>query len=89
VIDWTQAYKFSADALLPDGLQDDGLGNAHMSPATCEKFKPHNAQLVDDAIAHLSRVEQRSFSNLKLCSFGIVIQKIIATMLQFQKSPVF
>ncbi|SRR5258708_34502667 len=55
VIDWTQAYKFSVDALLSDGLQDDGLGNAHMSPATCEKIKTHNAQLVDDAIAHLTR----------------------------------
>jgi hypothetical protein len=53
VIDWTQAYKFSVDTLLSDGLQDDGLSNAHMSPSTCEKFKPHNAQLVDDAIAHL------------------------------------
>ena len=55
VIDWMQAYKFSVDALLPDGLQDDGLGNTRMSPATCEKIKTHNAQLVDDAIAHLSR----------------------------------
>jgi len=39
--------------LLSDGLQDDGLDNAHMRPATREKIKPHNAQLVDDAIAHL------------------------------------
>lgn len=55
VIDWMQAYQFSMDALLFDGLKDDGLGNAHMGPATCEKIKTHNAQLVDDAIAHLTR----------------------------------
>lgn len=55
VIDWMQAYKFSVDALLSDGLRDDGLGNAHMSPATCENIKTHNAQLVDDATSHLTR----------------------------------
>jgi tetratricopeptide (TPR) repeat protein len=54
-MDWMQAYKFSVDALLSDGLRDDGIGNAHMSPPTCEKIKAHNAQLVDDAVAHLTR----------------------------------
>lgn len=55
VIDWMQAYKFSVDALLSDGLKDDGLGNALMSPSTCEKIKANNAPLVDDAITHLAR----------------------------------
>jgi tetratricopeptide (TPR) repeat protein len=58
VIDWTQAYKFAVTALSAEGLADDGLGNAPMTPATCAKIKAHNTQLVDDAILHLTRATE-------------------------------
>jgi tetratricopeptide (TPR) repeat protein len=55
VIDWTQAYKFATMTLNMSGLTDNGIGNAKMTSATCEKIRTHNAPLIEDAITHLTR----------------------------------
>jgi tetratricopeptide (TPR) repeat protein len=55
VIDWMQAYQFAVATLGSQGLTDDGLGNTHMTDATCARIRTHNAPLVDEAITELSR----------------------------------
>ena len=41
--------------LPPKALKDDGQGNVKQSPATCEAMRTANTELVDDAIANLTR----------------------------------
>ncbi len=55
VIDWREATEFARATLEAEGLRDDGAGNAQMSAIACEKIKEHNAPLVDDAVAQLTR----------------------------------
>jgi tetratricopeptide (TPR) repeat protein len=54
-MDWTRAYKSAIDALIQDGLTDDGMGNAKMTHAACEKLREQNMPLVEDGIASLTR----------------------------------
>jgi tetratricopeptide (TPR) repeat protein len=54
-VDWTRAYKSAIDALIQDGLTDDGVGNAKMTHAACEKLREQNMPLVEDGIASLTR----------------------------------
>ena len=55
VIEWTDAYKIAVQTLGNDSLQDDGNGNARMSPVTCTALLSSNAVLVTDGIAELTR----------------------------------
>jgi tetratricopeptide (TPR) repeat protein len=55
VIDWMQAHANAVKILALENLTDDGQGNVKMSPASCEAMRTANAELVDDAVANLTR----------------------------------
>ncbi len=55
VIEWAEAYKIAVQTLGNESLQDDGNGNARMSPAACTSLISTNTVLVDDGIAELTR----------------------------------
>ena len=58
VIDWTLAYNNAVTVLGQESLQDDGKGNATMSPSACQTIRAQNAVLIDDALTSLVRALQ-------------------------------
>jgi tetratricopeptide (TPR) repeat protein len=54
-VDWKRAYDNAIQALIQDGLTDDGEGNARMTRAACVKLRAQNMPLVEDGIANLTR----------------------------------
>jgi tetratricopeptide (TPR) repeat protein len=54
-IDWRQAHANAVKILAAEGLTDDGQGNAKLSPASCEVLRTANLDLVEDALANLTR----------------------------------
>jgi tetratricopeptide (TPR) repeat protein len=55
VIDWMQANANAVKILTAEGLTDDGQGNVKQSPAACEAMRTANTELIDDALANLTR----------------------------------
>jgi tetratricopeptide (TPR) repeat protein len=55
VIDWMQAHTNAIKILSAENLTDDAQGNIKLSHDSCEAMRTANADLIDDAIAHLNR----------------------------------
>ena len=55
VIDWRLAEANAVKILAAEGLTDDGQGNTKLSPASCGTLRTANLDLVDDALANLTR----------------------------------
>ncbi|MHB1701463.1 MAG: tetratricopeptide repeat protein [Acidobacteriaceae bacterium] len=53
VIDWTEAYQHARDILAPEGLTDNGEGNAKMSKTACKAMQAANTDLVAEGLQYL------------------------------------
>ncbi|HET7103407.1 MAG TPA: tetratricopeptide repeat protein [Terracidiphilus sp.] len=55
VIDWTEAHENVLKALVPIGLNDDGLGNPKAPKKVMDAIKEQNAPLVEEALQYLNQ----------------------------------
>jgi tetratricopeptide (TPR) repeat protein len=55
VIDWTEAHENVLRALVPAGLNDDGLGNPKAPKKIMDTIKEQNAPLVEEALQYLNQ----------------------------------
>jgi len=55
VIDWMAAHTNTLNALVPAGINDDGVGNIKAPKNVMEPLKAQNGPLVDEALAYLNQ----------------------------------
>src|SRR5271165_1384824 len=55
VIDWTLAHENTLKALVPNGITDDGEGNAKAPKKVMEPLKEQNAALVEEGLQYLNQ----------------------------------
>jgi tetratricopeptide (TPR) repeat protein len=55
VIDWTEAHENTLKALVPNGFNDDGEGNAKVPKKVMLPLKELNGPLVDEGLQYLNQ----------------------------------